>query len=233
MCYPGDKLNGGYYKMSELTVYGNILSQPTRSVLTFCRLARLEFSQQDVDFMKKEHLTDEFTKINPFQAMPAIVHNSFNIWESVACVMYLADVFNFDNQWYPKDPKIRARINSYLMWHDEGVRAPLVNYLRAKYLVPRFGGPELTEETEAPYKAKLQEWYNTFKWQLAETNYAGRTATPTIADVFAYNEVASAFALMNLDEQPEIKRWYDEIGAVPEVQEFTQQALEIMRKVFG
>ncbi|OMJ65622.1 hypothetical protein SteCoe_37889 [Stentor coeruleus] len=219
--------------MSDLTVYGTMISQPTRSVLSFCRLSGLEFQYNDLDFIKRNHCTDEFAKINPFQAMPAIVHNSFNVWESVSCVMYLADVFNVDNQWYPKDLKIRARINSYLLWHDEGVRIPLDSYLKAKYLVPKFGGPKLTEETEAPYKDKLQEWYNTFKWQLAETHYAGRTDTPTIADVFAYNEIANASVLMDLNEQPEIKKWYDEIGAIPVVQEYTQQAFEMMRKFFS
>lgn len=216
--------------MSDLTVYGNVFSQPTRSVLTFCRLSGIEHTHKDLNFLKREHLSEEFTLINPFQAMPAIVHGTFNLWESAAIVPYLADSYNVDNQWYPKDLKIRARINAYLHWHHQGTRDPIVSYLRAKLFAPKFGAPELTEETEAPYKAKLEEWYETFTWVLSETHYAARTATPTIADVFAYNEVFNAMPIMNLDAHPAIKAWFDELSAVPIIREIGQEAQEVYRK---
>ena len=84
--------------MDSLEIYGSILSQPVRSVLIFCKLSGIEFIHRDLNFFTGENLTDEYTRINPFQSMPAIVHNNYNLWESAAIIAYLADAYNIDNQ---------------------------------------------------------------------------------------------------------------------------------------
>jgi glutathione S-transferase len=218
--------------MSDLTIYGMVLSQPVRSVILFCRLSNIQFSHQSIATYRKENLTEEFTRINPIQTIPAIVHNGYNLWESAAIVPYLADAFNVDNQWYPKDIKIRGRINAYLHWHHQTTRAPLTGYVRAKIIAPAFyGAPKLTEETEAPFKAAVEEWFQTFKWQLAETGYAARTQGLTIADIFAYNELVTVSRIVDISAHPEVKMWFDEIGAIPAVQEMAQEALQIFAKI--
>jgi glutathione S-transferase len=176
--------------MSELTIYGMLPSSPVRSVVTFCRLSEIPFAHKIILIGSNEIRSEEYAQINPMQTIPAIVHNGFNLWESAAIVPYLADAFQIDNQWYPKDIKIRGKINAYLHWHHQAVRAPITGFLVAKFIAPRFyGTPELTEEAEAPYKAALEESLRTFEWQLKETRYAARTETATIADVFAYDEL--------------------------------------------
>jgi glutathione S-transferase len=218
--------------MSDLIVYGMLLSQPLRSVLTFCRLSDIPFSHSPTSTFQKEHLTEAFSKINPMQTVPAIAHNGFNLWESAAIIPYLADAFDVDNQWYPKDIKIRGRINAYLHWHHQTTRAPLTGYLRAKLTWPRFfGAPELTEETEAPYKAAVEEWFKTFKWQLEETSYAARTQEPTIADIFVYNELLNVLSIVQIDAHMEVKKWFEEIGEIAAVREMTQEVEETMRVI--
>src|SRR5574343_1610841 len=106
--------------MSDVQVYGNIISQPTRSVLAFLKLSNIGYSFNSLDFGKGEHLTPEFSRINPYQAMPAIVHDGHNVWESAAIISYIAGVYNVDNQWYPKDPRARSRIDAYFHWHHQG-----------------------------------------------------------------------------------------------------------------
>ncbi|OMJ75882.1 hypothetical protein SteCoe_24858 [Stentor coeruleus] len=221
--------------MSELVIHGNILSQPVRSVVEFCMLSNIEFTHKDLNLIKGEHLSEEYTRINPFQEMPAIVHDGYNVWESAAIIPYLADAYNVDNQWYPKDIKIRARINAYLHWHHQGVRDILTGYLRRKIVGPKFfGAPELTPENEAPLRAKLNEWYTTFSWLLSETHYVARTQTATVADLFAFNEISSARLLqLDLDAHPTIKAWYEEIAAVPAVQEATAGAMEVVKLLGG
>ncbi|OMJ65889.1 hypothetical protein SteCoe_37466 [Stentor coeruleus] len=221
--------------MSDLTIYGNILSQPVRSVVEFCKLSNIQYTHKDLHPMKGEHLTEEYSKINPFQEIPAIVHDGYNVWESAAIVPYLADSYNVDNQWYPKDIKIRARINAYLHWHHQGVRAVITNYIRQKIAGPKFfGAPELTPETEAPLRAKLNEWFETFTWMLSETHYAARTQTATVADLFAFNEIECIYLLqVDISAYPAIKTWYDEIAAIPAVHEATAAAQEIIKAMMS
>ena len=170
--------------MSDLHVHAHPVSQPTRSVLAFLKLSGIPFEFHLVDLFKREHLTEDFAKINPFQAVPAIVHEDYNLWESAAIVAYLADAFNTDNNWYPKDIKIRGKINAYLHWHHQNVRDPIAGFLRAKVFAPKFlGAPELTPEAEAPLRAKLEECLGNIKWCLAETGNIARTDEPSIADI--------------------------------------------------
>jgi glutathione S-transferase len=220
------------FKMSDLTVYGSMLSQPVRSVVAFCRLSGIPFTIYDIAFGSPYLESDEFKGINPMQTMPAISHNGYNLWESAAIVPYLADAYNVDNQWYPKDIKIRGRINAYLHWHHQGTRLPVEAYAKAKLIAPNFGAPKLTEETEAPYKAAVEEWFQTFKWQLAETHYAARTHTATIADVFVYSELVNLSQIVNISAHTEVSAWFDEIGEIPVVREITNEIFERYPRMF-
>ena len=219
--------------MSGLEVYGSIISQPVGSVIAFCRLSEIPFVHRDVNLFSGEMMTEEYAKINPFQAMPAIVHDGYNLWESAAIVSYLADAFNVDNQWYPKDIKIRGRINAYLHWHHQGTRQPITSYLVAKLSGPKFlGWPALTEETEAPYKAKANEFLENLKFILSETRYVARTQTATIADIFAFSEVASGLHIpININEHQIIKEWFDEIAALPVIVEIHEAVIEVLKKI--
>lgn len=217
--------------MSELEIYGHILSQPVRSVFAFCNLSKIVYTPHILDFMKGDHLTEEYSKINPNLQMPAIVHNGYNLWESGAIVAYLADAYNIDNQWYPKDPKIRGRINAYLHSHHQSTRVPLTSYIQAKVTGPKlFAAPELTAENEAIFIVKLNEFYSNFTWILSDTHYVARTSQPTIADVFAYYEFSNGKLLpLDLGAHPTIKAWFDEISAIPEVKELDDAALELIK----
>jgi glutathione S-transferase len=219
--------------MSELKVYGDIVSQPVRSVLAFCKLSSIPHTFEVIDYVKGEYQTPEFTKINPFQEMPAISHGDYTLWESAAIVSYLSEAFSTDNSWYPKDLKVRSRINAYLHWHHQGTRDPCNNYLEQKVIFPKFGGVALTEEQEVPLKAKFEQFLADLKWMLAETRYVARTSSMTIADIFAFNEINLVIGLFQLDNHPEIKAWYEEVSAVPEVKELTEQCEKVLSVLFA
>jgi glutathione S-transferase len=235
--------------MSDLTIYGFILSQPLRSVISFCRLSNIPFTYVHLNILARENMTEDYAKINPTQTVPAIVHNGYSLWESHAIVTYLADAFDADNQWYPKDIKIRGKINAYLHWHNEGTRGRLSGYLRPKIIGPTYyGWPKMNEETEARLRAAAEEWFEIFTWQLTETHYAARTQGPTIADIFAYNELVNISRIFEIFAEnqrvnvsrfvdiarfPEVKAWFDEIGAIPVVQQLTEEFLEAATKIFN
>lgn len=212
--------------MSDLKIYGHPLSQPYRSVLIFCELSQIPYETYELKFMEFEQRSESYTKINPFQEFPAILHNDYNLWESPAIITYLSEVFNTDNQWYPKDLKKRARINSYLHWHHASVRTPILDYYRAKTTFPYFyGKPKLTPEKEAGFVSRLQEFFNDFNWILSFTGYVAQTEELSIADVFAFNEVFNGQMIrINLSDHPRILEWYSKLSNLPEVQKVTKDA---------
>jgi glutathione S-transferase len=196
-----------------------MLSQPSRTILAYCELSNIPHEFHLVDLTKGAHLTPEYARINPFQSIPAIVHNNFNVWESGSIISYLADAFRVDNQWYPKDPKVRVRVDSYMHWHHKNTREAISGYVGPKFVRPRFmGAPELTPAEEAPLRSKFLEFFETLKWLISETGYVARTRQASIADVFVYCEIAQTrFIRFSLSPYPEVQSWYDRIGAIPAV----------------
>jgi glutathione S-transferase len=219
--------------MSEVKVYGDIVSQPVRSVLAFCKLSNIPHKFEVIDYVKGEYQTPEFTKINPFQEMPAILHDDYNLWESAAIVSYLAETFNIDNNWYPKDIRVRGRINSYLHWHHQNIRYPCNNYLEQKVIYPKFGGTALTEDQEAPLRARFNQFLSELKWLLSETRYVARTSQISIADIFAFNEINLVTGFFSFDDHAEIKAWYDEVSSIDQVKELTDACSQVLSVLFA
>lgn len=215
--------------MSELVVYGASMPQPVRSVLYFLQISNIEYTFRPVNISAGEHLTEEYSKINPFQTLPAIVHNGFNLWESAAIVTYLSEVYNVDNEMYPKDLKTRARINAYLHWHHENMRTPLASYFFSKHISPKVANtPALTDLTEKPYKQALEIWYTTIENQLKETGFIARTPEKTIADIFAFNEVSIGLLIpLDLTSHPIIQQWYTSMSSDAILQSLLSDALTI------
>lgn len=74
--------------MSDITLYFNPLSQPSRAVF-----ALLLLGEVPADFRVLEIGVDtvkpEFMAINPFGTVPAILHNNFPIYESMSIMRYI------------------------------------------------------------------------------------------------------------------------------------------------
>ena len=51
--------------MSELEIYADYLSQPSRTLIIFCRMANIPFTFKEIRMMKGENKTQEFfDKVN-------------------------------------------------------------------------------------------------------------------------------------------------------------------------
>lgn len=208
--------------MSEpVQIYVDMISEPCRSVVAFCKLSGIPFECVEIDLIKSEFMSPEFTLINPYQAVPAIVHGSYKLNESAAIVTYLADTFNVDNEWYPKDIKTRGKIHAFWHWHHQALREKKDEYIMPKIVMPLIAGTPLpTPDEEVKMRKTLDDAISHFEWVLSETGYAARTPKATIADIFAYSEIAMIQMLkIQIAEYPKIKTWFDEIGANPIVQE--------------
>ena len=207
--------------MEELNIYGHLGSQPVRSVVAFLKLSNISFKFHEINLVNGEHLTEDFIKINPFKAIPALTHGDYTLWESAAIVTYISETFNTDNQWYPKDLHQRARINSYLHWHQDNTRELIAQYVREKYVFPTyFGSPAITPEREVIVKADFENCLETLTWMLKETGFIARTAQASIADIFAYSEIAQSWLLKyDLAKYPVVHQWFENIGKIEVVSE--------------
>ncbi|XP_071681082.1 glutathione S-transferase T1 isoform X2 [Lolium perenne] len=106
-----------------LKVYADRLSQPSRALIIFCRVNKLDFEEVTVNLGKGQHRTPEFNKINPMGQVPVIVDGRFRLFESHAILRYLATVFpGVPDHWYPVDLFTRAKIESILDWHHSNLR---------------------------------------------------------------------------------------------------------------
>ena len=208
----------------SLKIYADLISEPSRTVLGFCRLSGVAYEFVPVDLVKGEYLSEEYAAINPYQAVPAIAHGSYKLNESGAIISYIADAFNVDNHWYPKDIKIRGRIQAFIHWHHQALRERKDEYLVPKVVMPLIAGAAPpSAEDEVKMAKSVDDAMKDFDLLLADTGYAARTAGPTVADIFAYNEVAM-LQLLKIDvaQYPRVKTWYDEIGSNEVIQELCQ-----------
>ena len=85
----------------SLKLFVDLLSQPSRGLFIFCKVANIPFNLNSIRLAKLEHKTEEYAKINPFQTVPAIEHNGTSIIESVAILRYLTNTHKVNEQLSP------------------------------------------------------------------------------------------------------------------------------------
>lgn len=93
---------------TPIKVYLFPLSQPSRSVRMLCREAGIPTDESIVNLMAGEHKKPEFLAVNPAGLVPSIVDGDFVLSECGAILVYLCESRELTN-WYPTDPKVRAR----------------------------------------------------------------------------------------------------------------------------
>jgi glutathione S-transferase len=208
----------------SIDLYGNMLSQPTRSVIVFCELSGIPYTYHDVLLYKREQKTKEFLQLNPFGQVPVIVHDGFNLWESGAIVIYLADAFNVDSDWFPADIKKRSRISAYLNWHLNNTRVHCRSVPYYTIIGPLFYSlPPITDEHRAILDNNLENFFVEFNEMVNGKYLCGDSLS--IADVFAFNELFNLkICDKSFSHHPHITKWYNEIYNIEIVRNSLEQA---------
>ncbi|XP_050029223.2 glutathione S-transferase 1-like [Dermacentor andersoni] len=90
-------------------------SPPCGFVRSLAKYLGIEITLKNLDFAKKEHLSEEYLKINPFHKVPTLVdEDNFIVYESNAIAYYLLRKHAPESDLYPKCYKERARIDIVL-----------------------------------------------------------------------------------------------------------------------
>lgn len=90
-----------------MKLYADPITVNCRKVLAGFKLMGIPYERIHVDYFKSEQLNEDFIKINPNAALPALVDDDLVLWESNSLLQYAADKYG-KSEFYPTDLKIRG-----------------------------------------------------------------------------------------------------------------------------
>lgn len=83
---------------------------------------RLPLELVPVDLTKREHMTPEFTQLNPNNKIPVLVDGDFVLWESGAIMHYLAEL-KPRSKLVPREREARMRMHQWMYWNATSLGA--------------------------------------------------------------------------------------------------------------
>jgi glutathione S-transferase len=96
-----------------LIIWGRHTSSNVQKLLWGCSEMGVPFERPDMG--GKFGYTDEYLAMNPNRLVPAIDDDGFILWESNACLRYLAAKHDSGGLW-PEDLQVRANADRWMDW---------------------------------------------------------------------------------------------------------------------
>lgn len=203
-------------------MYVDRMSQPSRAVLIFGMVNRIEFEERLVNLGKREHKQPEYGAINPLQQVPAINDGGFKLFESHAILRYLACAYpRVPDHWYPADLSKRAKIDSVLDWHHSNLRRGSAGLVLNRVLAPVLGlslNPQAASEAEILLKSSLSILETI--WLSGNGIFLAGSYQPSIADLSLACEVMQLEVLdrrdvdMLLGPHEKVRKWLEKVKEV-------------------
>jgi len=184
-----------------------------RKVSIMLEEIEMPYEVHSINIAKDEQLQPHFLKVSPNNRIPAIVDrdNNYSLFESGAILLYLAEksgkLINTDN----RDDYYRTL--EWLMWQMGGV-GPMFGQVH--HFVKYNKGK--SEYSETRYSKEARRLYGVMDKKLSKSQYiAGNDYS--IADISIWPWTARFdWQEIDLNEFPNVTRWYKEISSRPAVQ---------------
>jgi GST-like protein len=163
----------------------------------------IPYEAHAVDIGKDEQFKPEFLKISPNNRIPAIVDrdNDFSLFESGAILLYLGEKAG---KLLPTDKFKRYRVIEWLMWQMGGI-GPMLGQTH-HFVKYNKGKAPYAEER---YLKETHRLYGVLDKRLADHQY--------VADDYSVADI-SIWQTVDLNQYPNVKRWYVAIANRPAVQ---------------
>ncbi|HEY8581162.1 MAG TPA: glutathione S-transferase N-terminal domain-containing protein [Beijerinckiaceae bacterium] len=187
-----------------------------QKIAIFLEEAGLPYEAHPVNIMKDQQFAPAFLAISPNNRIPAIVDTQpadgggpLSVFESGAILRYLAQK---TGRFMPQDARARIRVDEWLFWQVGGLgpMAGQANHFNraAKEKIP-YAIDRYVNETN--------RLYGVLNGQLGRFPFvAGEDYS--IADMACYPWIVNhAWQNQNLDDFPNVKRWFETIKARPAV----------------
>lgn len=168
-----------------------------------------------INISKGEQFAPDFLSIAPNNRMPAIIDPDgpggapISVFESGAILQYLGRKFG---KFYPNDERLRVQVEEWLYWQVGGLgpMAGQANHFR-QY------APEKVEYGINRYTNEVNRLYGVMNRRLADHDFlAGDYSIADMAALGWVNQHESAG--QNMDDFPNLKRWFETLKARPAVQ---------------
>src|ERR671933_2703206 len=199
-------------------------------VTIFLEEAQIPYNVVPVDITAGDQFGAEFLKISPNNKIPAIVDPDgpdgapISVFESGAILIYLAEKVG---RFYPRTPRERYLVLQWLMFQMGSV-GPM---LGQNHHFRRYAPEEVPYAIER-YTSETARLYGVMDKRLSEAEYfAGEYS---IADMAIYPWVVPHESQgQKMESFPNLKRWYDAVGARPAVRRATEVGEELSRPLEG
>lgn len=186
----------------------------------FLEEAELAYSIKPINIGKGDQFAPDFLKISPNNRIPAIVDNdeSISVFESGAILQYLADK---TGKFLPIQGVARYEVLQWLNWQMGGL-GPMLgqNHHFSRY------APEKIPYAIERYVKETARLYGVLNKQLEGREYI--VGDYSIADMACYPWIVPYAAQgQDLNDFPNLKRWFERVQARPAV----QKAYEVAKTV--
>jgi len=164
-----------------------------------------------IDIGKDDQFAPDFLKIAPNNKIPAIVDhdNGMALMESGAILIYLADKYG---EFLPKDGEARYRVIEWLMWQMGGA-GPILGQVH-HFVHYNKGKSAYAEER---YSKEAKRLYGVLDKRLEGRDFVADEYS--IADMAIWPWISRfEWQEMDLNDYPNVKRWYLAIAGRPAVQ---------------
>lgn len=186
-----------------------------RKVSVMLEECGLPYNVHEINIGADEQFTQEFLAINPNGKIPAIVDSegpdgrSISMMESGAILVYLSGK---TGKFLPESPRGKYEALQWLMFQMGGV-GPMFG--QAHHFI-RSAKEEVPYGIER-YSRETRRLYGVLDKHLSKEEYLA-AGEYTIADIATYPWIARhEWHKVDLNDFPNVKRWYDEIGTRPAV----------------
>ncbi|MCH4563627.1 glutathione S-transferase N-terminal domain-containing protein [Halomonas sp. EGI 63088] len=171
----------------------------------------LPYLTHAVDITNREQFDDAFLAVSPNNKIPAIRDDDTGLalMESGAIMLYLAEK---TGRFLPEDAEGRYRTLEWLMWQMGGV-GPMLG--QAHHFLKFHPGK--APYAEQRFHAEAQRLYRVLDTRLADRAFL--VDDYTIADMATWPWISRyEWQRIDLNDYPNVKRWYLEIASRPAVQ---------------
>jgi GST-like protein len=171
----------------------------------------LPYKAHPIDITKDEQFGPDFLKISPNNRIPAIIDrdNNMSLFESGAILIYLGDK---TGRLLPRDGESRYRVIEWLMWQMGGI-GPMIG--QAHHFLRQ--NPGKAPYAEDRYHKEALRLYGVLDRRLEGRNYMA--GDYSIADIATWPWISRfEWHKVDLNQFPNVKRWYVSIANRPAVQ---------------
>ncbi len=183
--------------------------------------ARIALNLKDLDYeLVAIHLTkdgghqftEEYTKLNPQQLVPAIIDGDVTLTQSMAIMEYLEEAYP-GHPILPADPAGRARVRSLSQIVACDIH-PLNNLRVRKYIVEDFG---LTQDHSQTWQEHwIDKGFAAYETMVAGDATFSHGDTPTMADICLIPQMFNARRInMDISAYPNLLRIEEACNALP------------------